>query len=249
MTQGQQPEALRRAAALMRNVATRSASLGQTVLDASSALLGAADSIERLHAEHAALQAGYDAARLEIESLKSRLEPAGEYPPLPDFDAAEQYIYGACRRYITRDMLKPIHCLLLDYVDADRAMRAQPAPVAQGDAQPMQPSDDDVICPSCSHQFRAIPVNVQKLMLDAGIAPPFTSSAQKDVAMDTFQKNGIAWAVDRWKSEVMNRPMRNLHRRSLDDAWRQVVRYFGGCPDTLLGPCHDAARAQAKEGA
>lgn len=124
----------------------------------------------------------------------------------------------------------------------------QPAPVAQGDAQPMQPSDDDVICPSCSHQFRAIPVNVQKLMLDAGIAPPFTSSAQKDVAMDTFQKNGIAWAVDRWKSEVMNRPMRNLHRRSLDDAWRQVVRYFGGCPDTLLGPCHDASRAQAKEG-
>ena len=29
----------------------------------------------------------------------------------------------------------------------------------------LTPNDDHVICPNCIHQFRAIPVNVQKLML------------------------------------------------------------------------------------
>ena len=48
-----------------------------------------------------------------------------EYPPLPDLDAVEQHIYGACRRYVTQDMLEPIYNLMRDYVDADRAMRAQ----------------------------------------------------------------------------------------------------------------------------
>lgn len=33
--------------------------------------------------------------------------PVQDYPPLPDFDTVEQHIYGACRRYITRDMLEP----------------------------------------------------------------------------------------------------------------------------------------------
>lgn len=37
-----------------------------------------------------------------------------------------------------------------------------------------QPNSDEVICPGCAHQFRAIPVNVQQLMLDAGFEPPFT---------------------------------------------------------------------------
>lgn len=33
--------------------------------------------------------------------------------------------------------------------------------------------DDLVICPACTHQFRAIPVNVQALLLAAGYEPPF----------------------------------------------------------------------------
>ena len=53
-------------------------------------------------------------------------EPAKvrDYPPLPDFDTVEQHIYGACRRYITQDMLEPIHNLIRDVIDADRAARA-----------------------------------------------------------------------------------------------------------------------------
>ena len=45
-------------------------------------------------------------------------------PPMPDFDTVEQHIYGACRRYITQDMLEPIHNLIRDVIDADRASRA-----------------------------------------------------------------------------------------------------------------------------
>lgn len=41
-------------------------------------------------------------------------------------------------------------------------------------AQQQEANNDEVICPSCAHQFRAIPVNVQRLMLEAGFEPPFT---------------------------------------------------------------------------
>ena len=43
----------------------------------------------------------------------------------------------------------------------------------------MTPNDDHVICPNCVHQFRAIPVNVQKLMLGVGFEPPFTTPPQR----------------------------------------------------------------------
>lgn len=48
-------------------------------------------------------------------------EPQGVAYALPDFDTVEQHIYGACRRYITQDMLEPIHNLIREAVDADRA--------------------------------------------------------------------------------------------------------------------------------
>jgi len=48
------------------------------------------------------------------------------------------------------------------------------------------------------------------------------------------------WAVERWHAEVANRPFHNIHRRILDDTWRQVIRYAGGNPVELVGPAHDA---------
>jgi hypothetical protein len=51
------------------------------------------------------------------------------------------------------------------------------------------------------------------------------------------------WAVERWNAEVKNRPLINVHRRSLDDVWRQVIRHCGGDPDVLIGPNHDALLA------
>lgn len=63
------------------------------------------------------------------------------------------------------------------------------APAAQPSATP---NNDEVICPNCAHQFRAIPVNVQRLMLDAGFEPPFT-------AQPSAQSEAVAWLVE-WKA-------------------------------------------------
>jgi hypothetical protein len=42
-----------------------------------------------------------------------------------------------------------------------------------------EPNNDEVICPACAHQFRAIPVNVQRLMLYAGFEPPHLNDQQE----------------------------------------------------------------------
>ena len=49
--------------------------------------------------------------------------------------------------------------------------------------QPVEPTivtadTSKVICPACVHQFRAIPQDVQSLMLDAGFEPPFVVAAK-----------------------------------------------------------------------
>lgn len=53
----------------------------------------------------------------------------------------------------------------------------------------------------------------------------------------------LEWAVGRWHSECLHRPLQNVHRRSLDDTWRQVIRRLGGDPDYLLGPDHSTLLA------
>lgn len=57
----------------------------------------------------------------------------------------------------------------------------------------------------------------------------------------------LEWAVDRWHAEVANRPLNNVHRRALDDSWRQVIRKLGGDPGLLCGPAHDALAAHDKQ--
>jgi hypothetical protein len=53
----------------------------------------------------------------------------------------------------------------------------------------------------------------------------------------------LAWAIERWNTEVKHRPLVNIHRRSLDDTWRQVIRYAGGNDRQLVGPTHDELAA------
>lgn len=91
--------------------------------------------IEKLQAENATLQAGYDAARLEIESLRARVGgvPAGEFPALPAL-FREALAWG-----MTYGPEIPAHqwdemreSMVKQY--ADRAMRAaQPAGAQQPD--------------------------------------------------------------------------------------------------------------------
>lgn len=56
----------------------------------------------------------------------------------------------------------------------------------------------------------------------------------------------LAWGVGKWNDEVKNRPLVNVHRRTLDGTWRQVIRYAGGDPVKLLGAGHDELVAQSK---
>ena len=72
---------------------------------------------------------------------------------------------------------------------------------------------------------------------------PFPASSR---AMGPYRASDIEWAVGRWRAEVEHRPLVNVHRRALDDTWRQVIRYFGGDPDQLVGPSHDVLVAQEK---
>lgn len=48
----------------------------------------------------------------------------------------------------------------------------------------------------------------------------------------------LDWAVDRWHAEVSQRPLINIHRRALDETWRQIIRKLGGAPVDLCGPAH-----------
>ena len=61
----------------------------------------------------------------------------------------------------------------------------------------MTPNNDEVICPNCVHQFRAIPQNVQQLMLDAGFKPPFTTPPQRkpltDEQINALFEDGLAF--------------------------------------------------------
>jgi len=45
----------------------------------------------------------------------------------------------------------------------------------------IEANNNEVICPSCCTQFRAIPVNVQRLLIGAGISPPFTQEEAQTV--------------------------------------------------------------------
>ena len=56
----------------------------------------------------------------------------------------------------------------------------------------------------------------------------------------------VEWAVARWKDEVEYRPMANKNRRTLDDTWRQVIRFGGSEPNALIGPSHDELMQQGQ---
>lgn len=86
--------------------------------------------------------------QLPAPQADSQPAPVRDYPPLPDFETVEQHIYGACRRYITQDMLEPIHNLIRDVIDADRAARAK----AQAKAVPL--TDEQIV-----GVMHSIPIN------------------------------------------------------------------------------------------
>ena len=63
---------------------------------------------------------------------------------------------------------------------------------------------------------------------------------------DAQRQINLQWAVDQWFSQVKNRPLQNIYYCTLDQAWRQIIRHFGGNPEELCGPDHfDLTKAVA----
>ena len=54
-----------------------------------------------------------------------------------------------------------------------------------------------------------------------------------------MNKELLEWAISRWYAEVSKRPLVNIHRRVLDDTWRQVIKHLGGDCEALIGKAHD----------
>lgn len=82
---------------------------------------------------------------------------------------------------------------------------------------------------------------------ETGLPAAVPEAVRRLAQTDEAAANGLAWACSRWQAEVAHRPLVNVHRRTLDDTWRQVIRYFGGDPEKLFGPDHDTLHMQAQE--
>lgn len=65
-----------------------------------------------------------------------------------------------------------------------------------------QPNAQEVICPNCSHQFRAIPVQVQDLLKAAGYEPPFTDQIDPVAQVAKAYEERAAAETDRHVAEL-----------------------------------------------
>lgn len=72
-----------------------------------------------------------------------------------------------------------------------------PVPEPSADAV-REASNDGVICPGCAHQFRAIPVNVQALLLLAGFSPPFLESTAPHAVRDVLAERRRQTEAEGW---------------------------------------------------
>jgi hypothetical protein len=62
------------------------------------------------------------------------------------------------------------------------------------------------------------------------------------VGEDKFELS--QWVISRWNAEVSQRPLENIHRRTLDDTWRQVYRHLTG--EEINDRPHDVLLDEAK---
>ncbi|MBS2781687.1 hypothetical protein [Aeromonas salmonicida] len=61
----------------------------------------------------------------------------------------------------------------------------------------------------------------------------------RQVPQRSSDQNLLDWAVTSWHEQVAHRPMENVYRRTLDSVWRQVIRFAGEDPHSIIGPSHD----------
>lgn len=119
----------------------------------------------------------YAYARAAIASRDAEIAKLRQPEPSAE-DRAEAFIQAAISN--APDPLRKLGEFLTRVLDEDQwptaerfllAIAAQPT-----QAEPVLPNNEHVICPGCAHQFRAIPVQVQQLLLSAGHEPPFLAA-------------------------------------------------------------------------
>jgi hypothetical protein len=89
------------------------------------------------------------------------------------------------------------------------ALAAAPTAPQEAPREDFETDPSVVICPACCSQFRAIPPDVQRLMLDAGFEPPFTAPPRTDalpVGTTTSESGEPKYKADRTAEDsVSNR--------------------------------------------
>lgn len=83
---------------------------------------------------------------------------------------------------------------------------------------------DEVICPKCCTQFRAIPQNVQRLMLDAGFDPPFTAAPPAPDGTDWNRVEALRESLSEHMQIIKG--LRDSHER-LVEALEQIASRDG----------------------
>jgi hypothetical protein len=156
-----------------------------------------------------------------------------DLPPLPQ---PAHFFYGT-----------PMYSVEQMKAYARAAIAAVPPAEAQPVAHALFRQDDDGLEPVMFYPRGTAPdpatLKDRFVLRDVWLSPPAPPAEAQEI-------DHLDWAIQCWNEQVALRPMVNVHRRTLDDTWRQVIRHFGGDPDALIGPSHDDLRALAgtKEG-
>ncbi|MBK5203885.1 MAG: hypothetical protein JJD98_00300 [Polaromonas sp.] len=159
--------------------------------------------------------------------------------------------------YFTGDDFEPhpwvVHAVI------SGSTKSQCEAIAREEAQtvePVEPNDDHVICPNCCNQFRAIPVNVQRLMLSAGFEPPFTHPApppsgerealinRARVLQSALKGSRVNYAVEQHAAEIIHEIIDLL---SADAQQVAVPHGWKLVPIKMTDEMFDAAVAAARE--
>jgi hypothetical protein len=152
--------------------------------------------------------------------------------------AADPYMHDALTRQAHQDFRRDVLAALAPFVAAALAQ-------ARRDALEEAANMIDCGCAQAA-EVVAVPPNSGRRWELCGQsncgaieAAAIRTKAQEAPVVSNLDANHLAWTVERWRAEVLARPLRNIHRRALDGTWRQVMRRMGGDPDALVGPCHD----------
>jgi hypothetical protein len=89
--------------------------------------------------------------------------------------------------------------------------------------------------------------SMEKLMRTNSVLMETNQELMKELkkSSGTYKVDLVRWVVQRWKAEVAERPLKNIHRRTLDDTWRQIYRHLTG--REMQFPTHDELLAKRED--